>query len=141
MSTLPTASSPAEVFAGLVRVVHLIGLAGAQELRAYGLTPAQYQILVLVHRNPRVVQRELTEVLGVTKGNVSQLLTRLQDAGLLDRTPEGAANRIALTEKGKALTRELMPAHQRFLARSFSALGPGELAVLADLVSRIEASL
>jgi DNA-binding MarR family transcriptional regulator len=125
----------------LVRVVHLISLAGAQELRAHGLTPAQYQVLVLVHRNPRVVQRELTEVLGVTKANISQLVTRLQDAGLLDRTPEGAANRIALTDQGRALVRQLMPAHRQFLARSFAALEPDELTVLARLVSRIGASL
>lgn len=129
------------MFAGLVRVVHLIGLAGAQELRRDDLTPAQYQILVLLHRRPRVVQRELTEVLGVTKGNISQLLTRLQDAGLVDRVTEGAANRIALTADGEALVRRLMPAHQRFLQRSFGALTPDELTVLADLTTRLEASL
>ena len=141
MPATPSRPTAAEVFAGLVRVVHLISTAGAQELRSHGLTPAQYQILVLLHRRPQATQRELTEALGVTKGNVSQLLTRLQEAGLLDRLPEGAANRIALTDAGTALVRELMPAHQRFLARSFAALDADGLATLAALVSRLEASL
>jgi DNA-binding MarR family transcriptional regulator len=137
---MPTQPSPAEVFAGLVRVVHAISTAGAQELRSHGLTPAQYQILVLLHRQPQATQRELTEALGVTKGNVSQLLTRLQEAGLLDRRPEGAANRVVLTDAGTALVRELMPAHRRFLARSFAALDADGLATLAALVARLEAS-
>ncbi|MFI7211806.1 MarR family winged helix-turn-helix transcriptional regulator [Micromonospora maritima] len=134
-------TSAAETFAGLVRVVHQISLAGAQELRAHGLTPAQYQVLVLLHRRPRATQRELTEVLGVTKGNVSQLLSRLAEAGLLDRTPEGAANRVGLTDRGRRLVRELIPAHQEFLNQSFSALDDEELGTLARLVTKLEARL
>ncbi len=141
VSSAPSPPAAPEVFAGLVRVVHLISTAGAQELRAHELTPAQYQVLVLLHRRPQATQRELTEALAVTKGNVSQLLTRLQETGLLDRVPDGAANRIVLTDKGTALVRELMPAHQRFLARSFAALSADELAVLAALVARVEAAL
>ena len=125
------------MFAGLVRAVHAISLAGAQELRAHGLTPAQYQVLTLVHGRPGLLQRELTEVLGVTKGNVSQLVTRLEDAGLIDRVAEGAANRVTLTAKGRALVSELVPAHRRFLAERFAVLGADELAVLADFTARL----
>lgn len=130
-----------EVFAALVRVVHAIQQLGAQELRAHGLTPAQYQLLRLVDRRPSVVQRELTEALGVTKGNVSQLVSRLEDVGLLDRAPDGAANRIVLTERGREAVRTLGPAHQAFLARTFAALTPDQLATLAELVGTVEDSL
>ncbi|MEU1837265.1 MarR family winged helix-turn-helix transcriptional regulator [Micromonospora chersina] len=138
---MPETPTAAETFAGLVRVVHLISLAGAQELRTHGLTPAQYQVLVLLHRRPRATQRELTDALGVTKGNVSQLLSRLAEARLLDRTPEGAANRIGLTDRGRQLIRELIPAHQEFLTRSFSALNDEELGTLARLVAKLESRL
>ena len=141
MVTDGTQTTAAEVYAGLVRVVRLVSTAGAQELREHGLTPAQYQVLVLLQRRPQATQRELMDALGVTKGNVSQLLTRMEQSGLVRRTPDGSANRLALTEGGDALVGELRPAHGRFLSRSLGALDVDELSTLAALVSRLEASL
>lgn len=122
-------------FADLVRVVHRVSQAGAQELRGHGLTPAQYQLLAAVGRKPGIVQRELTERLGVTKGNVSQLVTRLEDAGLLDRSRDGAANQLSLTVDGKALVRKLIPAHDSFLAGQFASLADDDLRRLSGILA------
>lgn len=124
-------------FSELVKVVHLVSQAGAQELRGHGLTPAQYQLLVAVGRSPGIVQRGLTERLGVTKGNVSQLVTRLEEAGLLDRSRDGAANQLVLTSAGKALVSELVPAHDSFLARQFAALDDDDLRRLGDILAAL----
>lgn len=51
----------AEVFTGLLRILHLISTVGAQEPRTPRLTPAQYQIIVLLHRRPQATQRKRTK--------------------------------------------------------------------------------
>ncbi|MGN9808837.1 MarR family winged helix-turn-helix transcriptional regulator [Micromonospora sp. BQ11] len=129
--------SSGEVYAALVRVAHCVAQEGAQELRAYGLTPAQYQVLVAAHQRAGVTQQALVERLGVTKGAVSQLVARLDDAGLLRRVPVGASNELTLTEQGRALVTRLIPAHRAFLDRRFAGLAPHERATLLDLLHRL----
>lgn len=127
-------------FGELARAVHGIAQAGARELRGHGLTPAQYQVLVVVHARPDVQQQELSERLGVTKGNVSMLVTRLEEAGLLVRMPVGAAHQLRLTDRGGELLRRLRPDHARFMADRFAGLDDDELHVLADLIGRLDPS-
>lgn len=120
-----------ELYGDLVRVVHAISQLGARALQQHGLTPAQYLVLVRVAQQPNCLQQQLSDHLGVTKGNVSMLVTRLQDAGLLDRVPSGAAYQLRLTPAGRDLVARLRPAHAQFLAAQFDALDKDELAALA----------
>ncbi|RZU51181.1 DNA-binding MarR family transcriptional regulator [Krasilnikovia cinnamomea] len=125
------------VFAALVRAVHAISQDGARELRTHGFTPAQYQLLVLVGADPGCRQHQLGEALGVTKSNVSMLITKLEAAGLLARVPEGAAYALHLTPEGAATVARLRPEHSRFIARRFADLDDDELACLKRLVDKL----
>lgn len=127
-------------FGDLARTVHRIAQSGARELRGHGLTPAQYQVLVAVSARPDVQQQELSERLGVTKGNVSMLVSRLEEAGLLVRVPAGAAHQLRVTDSGGALLRRLRPDHARFMADRFAGLDDAELQMLADLIGRLDSS-
>ncbi len=71
------------MFGDLLRVVHGISQDGARELRRHGLTPAQYRLLLAVGATPGCRQHELGDLLGVTKGNVSMLVSRLERDGLV----------------------------------------------------------
>lgn len=126
------------LFGELVRVVHAISADGARELREHGLTPAQYQVLVAISADPDRTQQQLAEQLGVTKGNVSMLVSRLEQEGLLDRLPAGAAHSLRLTEAGKRRVAELRPRHARFLAERFARLDDGELATLGRLLAALD---
>jgi len=46
-------------------------------------------------------QQELADSLLVTKGNVCQLLGRMEADGLIRRDQEGRVNRVFLTDKGR----------------------------------------
>ncbi len=127
-----------EVFGHLVRVVHGVSQDGARALRAHGLTPAQYQVLRHVSARADVQQRELGDLLGVTKGNVSMLVSRLEDDGLLARRPAGAANCLRLTAAGSALLARIRPEHAAFLVERFSGLDDAELAELDRLLDRLD---
>lgn len=123
-----------EVFGRLVRVVHGVSQDGARALREHGLTPAQYQLLLQVDAHVDVQQRELGELLGVTKGNISMLVSRLEDDGLLSRTPAGAAYCIRLTAQGADLLTRIRPEHSSFMADRFADLTDAELAELDRLL-------
>lgn len=132
-----TPSVEMQVFAEMVRLVHLVSQAGAVELRRHNLTPAQYQLMLSLRRRPNPLQQELGETLGVTKGNVSQMVSRLEERGLVLRVPRGAANELRLTEEGRSLVDRLVPDQREFLKRQFGALDQQQLSELAAMLAHV----
>jgi DNA-binding MarR family transcriptional regulator len=136
MSTLFT--SPAnDVWLSLIRITQSISRAGGEQLRARGVSAAQFQLLAQVSAHVGIMQHELATELGVTKGNISQLIAKLVDDGLLQRNPQGAAIRLSLTTAGEALIAEMLPAYHAFIAARFVALTSDDLAQLQQLLSKI----
>lgn len=122
----------------MLRFIHAVAQEGAAELREFDLTPAQYQLLVQVRRRPGITQWQLVEAFGVTKGNVSQLVKKLEQAGLLERTRTKGSDELSLTDAGSALLDRVMPAHDAFMDRRFAALDRDELDTLLRLVTRLD---
>jgi MarR family transcriptional regulator, organic hydroperoxide resistance regulator len=129
-----------QVFGDMVRVIHAVSQEGARRLAADGLTPAQFQLMAAIDARPGSLQQDLADGLGVTKGNVSMLVSRLVSAGLAERDPDGAAVNVRLTRRGTAVLRRLRPRQAEHLAAAFGALDDDELRTLAALVRRIGAA-
>ena len=71
----------------LARVFQKIDARSERFFRAHGLNTAHFDILAKVGAKPEMTQQELATALLVTKGNISQLLTKLeQEFGM---TPSG----------------------------------------------------
>jgi DNA-binding MarR family transcriptional regulator len=77
----------------------------------------------------------------VTKGNVCQLLDKMEARGLLSRRQEGRANRLFLTDTGRRLFEEVVPAHEAVIAERFSALSEGEQAQLHEILRKLDRAL
>lgn len=122
----------------LVRAHQKVDRALAEHLRRYGLSPAQLDVLVQVGGRPGLTQQELAERLLVTKGNVCQILGRMEEQGLLTRRPDGRANRVGLTPAGARLRAEVVPAHEARIAELLVALSPGDQAALRRLLRAVE---
>jgi DNA-binding MarR family transcriptional regulator len=134
----PSPSSDAKrLFGELWLVINEITRGIDAELKPFGLTHAQFQVLLHVDMRPGLLQRELTERLRVTSGNVSMLVTRLENAGLLIRVPEGAAHHLHLTPAGKALFESLRPTREHFISELFSRLSPEEIGGTADSLRKL----
>src|SRR4051794_1756435 len=110
----------------LVRVFQKIERASAEQFAAYGLTAAQFDILAQLGRKEGISQQELADRLLVTKGNISQLIGKMEERGLIFRCHEGRANALYLTDKGKRLRQETVPAQEDRVAAQFRALTTGE---------------
>ena len=125
----------------LVRVFQKLEHASNEALRASGLSGAQFDVLAQVGVRDGCTQQELADALLVTKGNVTQLLDRMEEAGLLVRCPEGRIKRVRLTEAGWALRGRVVPEHERFMAQQTSALTKEEQRHLLALLRKLEKSL
>jgi len=125
----------------LARVFHKGERTLLGQLRCHGLSLAQFDVLAHLGAAEGVTQQELANKLLVTKGNVTQLLDRMTLCGLLTRQPDGRANRLYLTEKGRHLFTEVIPAHEEEIAGLFTTLTPEELATFATLLRKLDHAL
>jgi DNA-binding MarR family transcriptional regulator len=123
------------------RVVQKVERAAIEHLRAYGLNYAQFDVLAHVGAAEGCKQKELGASLLVTKGNVSHLVDHMERRGLISRRQEGRTNRLYLTEEGRQLFEEVVPAHEDLVHQQMSALSEEEQAQLHELLRELDRSL
>jgi DNA-binding MarR family transcriptional regulator len=124
-----------------MRVYQKVDRASAEHLRGWGLSVAQFDVLARVGSQAGIKQQEVADLLLVTKGNVCQLLDRMEDRGLILRRREGRANHLFLTEAGRRLYDEAVPAQEAMVSERFSALSNEEQAQLHELLRKLDTSL
>lgn len=125
----------------LVRVFQKVDHASVELLRQWDLSVAQFDVLVQVGNTEGMTQQQLADRLLVTKGNVCQLLDRMEQRQLLVRQQEGRANRIYLTEAGKSLRAEALPAQEQLIERIFATAPRAEQSALLASLRRLDHSL
>lgn len=125
----------------LCRVIQKIDRTQSTHLRSWGLNVAQFDVLARVGANKGITQQELADRLLVTKGNISQLLDRMERLGLLMRNQEKRCNNLALTEKGQELHDRVVPAHEQLIEQQFTALSPAEVTELQRLLRKLDYAL
>lgn len=125
----------------LARVYGKFDRGMAEQLRGWGLSPAQFDVLAHVGAAEGRTQQELADALLTTKGNVCHLLDRMEAAGLLRRAHDGRANRLFLTEAGRRLWDQVVPAHEAWIADRFGILSPEERAMLGRVLRRLDQRL
>jgi len=96
--------------------------AASESLRCRQLSPAQVDVLATVGSSDGISQQELADTLLVTKGNVCQLLDKMETSGLLERRPDKRVNRLFLTDQGRQVYEEVVPRHDALLAEQFRSL-------------------
>jgi DNA-binding MarR family transcriptional regulator len=127
----------------LARVYTAIDRRTAHFLRQFELTTAQFDVIAQVGAREGLTQQELAQALLVTKGNVTQLLDRLEERGLIERrtAPRRRGKAIHLTESGHALNRQVVPAQEAHIASLFEPLEPENRIRLGSLLRRIDRAL
>src|SRR4030081_2390438 len=106
----------------LVRVFKKGAPASSDSLRCRQLTRAQLDVLAKVGSAEGISQQELADALLVTKGNVCQLLDKMEGSGLLERRPDGRGDRLFLTDQGRQVYEEVVTRHDALLADQFRSL-------------------
>jgi DNA-binding MarR family transcriptional regulator len=125
----------------LMRVYQKVDRISNEHLKHWGLSVAQFDVLAHVGASEGMTQQELADSLLVTKGNVCQLVDKLEDRGLISRLHQGRANRLFLTDEGRRLFEQVVPAHEIAIAERFSVLSIEEQARLYELLRKFDRAL
>jgi MarR family transcriptional regulator, organic hydroperoxide resistance regulator len=128
---------PLRIWFRFVRLHRRASNAVANELKAIGLSIPQFDLLSTLTEQEGVSQQELAERLYVTKGNVSGLLDRMVEAGLVERRSipgDRRSNALFLTPKGRDLAERGMTAQRAYVARTLGRLHASDLADLERIV-------
>ena len=125
----------------LARVFQKVNRASTEHLRAWSLSLAQFDVIAQVGPAEGITQQELADKLLVTKGNICQLLDRLEEHGFIRRHQEGRVNHLFLTDTGQRLYQEVVPAQEAFITERFSTLAPEEQVQLLTILRKLDHAL
>lgn len=118
-----------------------LDLASARLFKRWDLGVAQFDVLAHVGAEEGMTQQRLANSLLVTKGNVVQVLDRMEKRGLLVRRQYGRSNRLYLTEKGRRIFDEVVPAQEAMITERFSVLSQSEQTQLHELLRKLDRRL
>jgi DNA-binding MarR family transcriptional regulator len=106
------------------------------------LRPVEYSLLMLLHANPPLTPKQLAQALALSSPNLTILLDKMQQRGLIDRVRSPTDKRsqhILLRAAGQQLTAQalaLTPAMDKALEPALSA---AERAILMELLKKVAA--
>jgi DNA-binding MarR family transcriptional regulator len=108
------------------------------------ITLARFDLLASLSRDDGQTLASLSRALLVTAGNLTGLVDRAERDGVVERRPDPSDRRLArvwLTEKGRALIHELLPAHARQVHELLRGLPLAERQALRALLGTLREHL
>lgn len=116
----------------------LLNLLGRTGHGASNSKSSQNRILQILSKSGRMTQRELTSQLGIQPGSVSEIIKKLETAGLISRQSNSEDRRtvdIALTDAGKAQAESSRAQHANHAL--FESLTDEEKQQLLSLLEKV----
>jgi len=101
---------------------------------------SQKRVLIVLSETGSITQRELTARLGIQPGSASEVIAKLEQAGLVVRSLSETDRRtadISLTEEGEHQARMALEQRQQRHGEMFSALTDEEKERLLDLLEKV----
>jgi len=105
-----------------------------------GLRPPQFALLLAAYQNPGANQTDLVRATGIDRSTAADMITRLANRGLIQRSrteADGRANRLEVTAKGiaalDAAAERAMDSQERIMA----PIPPGQRAQFLKNLARI----
>lgn len=129
-----------QVLISLRQIIRSIDLHSRKLIRDYGMTVPQLVLLREVNNQAPITVGELARATQLSQGTVTQIITRLEQRGLVLRRKDEKDKRkvrVMITDQGAAVLSDSPPLiHDRFV-RSFRQLKGWEQALLLSSLERI----
>lgn len=106
----------------------------------YDLRPVEYSLLMLLAANAQLTPKQLAQSLALSAPNLTILLDRVQERGLLQRVRSEVDRRsqhVLLTEAGRALASEISAKTPAMEAELDGCLSQAERAMLIELLGKV----
>lgn len=110
------------------------------QLERVGLTPPQFYVLATIGYSGGLPFGEIGEKMMVTVSNLTGIVDRLEDKGLVarERDPrDRRVVRVTLTEKGAKLHKSAIPLFEKSIAELFSSLSGEQQKELSHLLRNL----
>lgn len=104
------------------------------------LTPVQFAALYAIADRPNIGQTALAALIGYDRATIGGVIDRLEQKGLVTRTPspdDRRSNTLALTEAGRELLTRAEPKVRAVQTRLLEPLNGDELAAFTAICHRI----
>jgi DNA-binding MarR family transcriptional regulator len=143
----PIATRVHEAVLGIFVTANLLGKEADRVLQAFGLTQAQFDILMLLRyqtADGSADQTTLGRMLVVNRSNVTGLVDRMERDGLVTRIGDPVDRRVKRVRMTPAGARLLEKAEQAYAARTrevAAGLTPASLATLCRLLEAVRTAL
>ena len=112
----------------------------AECLAPMGVTPAQWQVLVVLWEEDGIVQRELAERMVIEQATLTRTLDRMERDGFVERRRDEHDRRrfrVFVTENGFNLINTLVPAAMKTLATVTAGFSEEEANIFRSFLRRI----
>src|SRR5919201_6702037 len=132
---MPTATAPdtTELANQLRPVLLKLARELRREIHSLGVTGGQVSLLVQIKQAPGIGVRELARLERISVPGMSKVVSRLEEAGLVTRTPVGSDRRrvgLTLTEDGNRVLRSVKSKRTAWLAARLRTLDEKQLEAL-----------
>lgn len=108
---------------------------------SYDLTLPRFEILAMLQRSETGLRMtELSSQLMVSNGNVTGIVDRLAEDGLVERAPvpgDKRASLVRLTYKGEAVFAEMADVHERWVDRLLSDISGTDATAMIDRLTAV----
>jgi MarR family transcriptional regulator, 2-MHQ and catechol-resistance regulon repressor len=122
----------------LTRVMQKLRRLAEAEVQETGFSSASFAVLFELLAAEGMTQQDLADTMELTKGNITQLVEKLEQDGLLRRERQGRINRLYLTDSGHSFALEHLSNHEAFVESKFGALSIEEQAQLLTLMRKLD---
>ena len=111
-----------------------------QYRRRFALKTTEWRIMAVLGDHGALTQRQLSQQTLMDKVPVNRACKRLEDRGLVQRSPnasDGRSHLLELTSEGRAVHAGIMPLALKIEGQLFSVLSEEERASLLDMLVRV----
>ena len=126
-----------EIAISIIDVARMLKTYADQRGRQFGISRAQWTVLMRLDRFEGLKQSELAEVLDLQPISLTRLLDRLAENGLIERRPDPndrRANRLYLTPAARPLLKQLAELGEDMMATVLDKIDePARAHLLRDL--------
>jgi len=117
-----------------------IALAFSDEIRRFGITLPMWRVLAQLWHDEFQRQNDISERTTIEPATLSRLLKSIEAKGLIVRTRSSSNARevgVALTRKGRALTKRIIPLAARYEALAVGSIPPEKIDLVKDVLVQI----
>ncbi|MBZ2200270.1 MAG: MarR family transcriptional regulator [Lentilactobacillus hilgardii] len=123
-------------------------LHGSQRLARHSARPyqlrGQHRVLHVLAKEGSLIQSQLAEILDIRPSSLTELLSKLEDRGLINRTPDENDKRVtnvSLTDEGKKAIESDDSSSDDLINSIFDGLSDEEIDQLNGLFDKLNGSL